>query len=249
MNRIFRNTLLATAGLLLAAPVAANAQTVGPEDTVPLSNWNYQELYEDSISIDGLIDEVEVFGPGGEEIGDIENVLFSADGRILSVIAEIGGFWDIGDTHVNIPWSEVKFRADREGITVPVTEETVENYSAYPDEMITETEARVSTEPVDDNLATGARVWRATELIGDYVRIREDDVYVNYGYVRDILVKDDRIAAVTVRPGNVGMVGGPYAYPFYGYRYGWEPGAAMYDLPYRPDEITVLKPIDTAAGR
>jgi hypothetical protein len=39
-------------------------------------------------------------------------------------------------------------------------------------------------------------------------------------------------------------VGGPYAYPYYGYDYGWEPGSNYYHLPYSRREISQLGPFD-----
>lgn len=43
------------------------------------------------------------------------------------MVAEVGGFWDIGDTHVAVPWAQVDVQSyDR--IVVPVTEETVDDY-------------------------------------------------------------------------------------------------------------------------
>lgn len=244
MRRTTTSMLLAAAGLALALPVAATGQTVATDDVVALSDWTYDDLYAGGLSVEEFIDEMDVYGVGGDEIGDVENVLLGSDGRVLSIIAEVGGFWDIGDTHVNIPWDAVDIRADGEGVTVPVTEETVDDYALYPDEMITETEAGTTIKPVDDDPVTGARVWRATELIGDYARLRDGDGYLNYGYVDDVIIRDGRVAAVMVRPGSGWGTPGVYGYPYYGYEYGWEPGLAHYDLPYAREEIVALEPFD-----
>lgn len=37
---------------------------------------------------------------------------------------------------------------------------------------------------------------------------------------------------------------GPRAYPYYGYRYGWEPGSPCFDMPYTADEVVVLDDFD-----
>ncbi len=169
--------------------------------------------------------------------------MFSSDGQVLSIIAQVGGLWDIGDTHVNVPWDQVEVVGTR--VTIPVTEDTADDYSLYSDELITAAEATGSIETVDDDVATAARVWRATELIGDYVRVRDDDTYANYGYVEDLIVRDNMLAAVAVRA-DVGWAGtrGAFAYPYYGYDYGWTPGSTYYDLPYTAGEVGQAEPFD-----
>src|SRR5512145_81447 len=105
-------------GCVLAAtvPALAAAQDIEAE-VVPLADWGYDELYTSGQSVDEMLD-ADVVGPTGEEIGDVENILFRADGKVLSVIAEIGGFIDIGDTHVSVPWEEVKVSAGGEELTI-----------------------------------------------------------------------------------------------------------------------------------
>lgn len=239
-----RNLFCTAAIVASVAGLPVTAQTVETLDVIPLDAWTYDDLYAGGRSVDDFIDEMEVYGVNGEEIGDIENVLFGSDGRVLSIIAEVGGFWDIGDTHVNIPWQDVDIRADGKGVNVPVTEETVDDFSLYPDEMIFEVEADATIEAVDDDAETGPRVWRATELIGDYVRLLDGDGYINYGYVNDIIIHDDAVAAVMVRPGTTWGTPGVYGYPYYGYAYGWEPGLDHYTLPYAQGEIVLVEPFD-----
>ncbi|NIZ12081.1 PRC-barrel domain-containing protein [Phaeobacter sp. HF9A] len=45
------------------------------------------------------------------EIGEIEDIVLSKNGEFKGIIAEIGGFLDIGDKHVMIPVSDVKLVA------------------------------------------------------------------------------------------------------------------------------------------
>lgn len=236
-------TLLATGVAVCSLTGIAAAQVVETERVIPLTGWDYNELYADGRSINDLLDEGVVYGPGGEEIGSVENVMFSSDGNVLSIIAQVGGLWDIGDTHVNVPWDQVEVVGTR--VTIPVTEETADDYSLYADEFITAQEATGSIETVDDDVATAARVWRATELIGDFVRIRDDETYANYGYVEDLIVRDNMLSAVAVRP-DVGWTGtrGAFAYPYYGYDYGWYPGSTYYDLPYTAEEVGEVETFD-----
>ncbi|MCE8548483.1 PRC-barrel domain-containing protein [Ruegeria pomeroyi] len=46
-----------------------------------------------------------------KEIGEIEDIVLSKNGEFKGIVAEIGGFLDIGDKHVMIPVSDVKLVA------------------------------------------------------------------------------------------------------------------------------------------
>jgi len=93
-----------------------------------------------------------------------------------------------------------------------VTEGTVEEFSLLPsDAVITAAENSAEVENVPEDSRTGFRAWGATELIGDYARPSDGRAY---GYVADLGVEDDRIAAVIVArtaPGNAGV---PEGFPY-----------------------------------
>ena len=238
--------LLATTALAIALPAAASAQNIQAE-VISLPEWSYDELYTDGISVEDLLD-ADVNGPTGEDIGDVENVVFGSDGKVLSVIAEIGGFAELGDTHVSIPWDRVEAGVDEDDITIPLTQETIEEYSLFADPVLTASEAASTVQQVEGDNAgvalTGERAWRASEAIGDYARLKDGDGFANYGYVDDLIIRNGEIAAVVVSP-DVGVgTRGLYAYPYYGYGYGWHPGLNYYDLPYERDEIAALEPFD-----
>ena len=98
-------------------------------DIIPLSEWRYDELYE-GWSADELLG-MPVQGPDGDDIGEAKNLLIDEKGAIVALIAEIGGFGELGDTHVAIPWSEVERRAD--AVHIPITEDTVQEYGLFED--------------------------------------------------------------------------------------------------------------------
>lgn len=216
-------------------------------DVIALPEWHYDELYAGGLSVENLID-AEVSGPTGEEIGHVENVLFGTDGEVLSIVAEIGGFVDLGDTHVNVPWNEVDVGEEGDEVAVPVTQETIEDYTVFADPVVGTFEASTEIEEVEgDNwgmVTTGPRVWRATELIGDYARLREGEGFVDYGYVDDLIIKGGTLEAVIVAPDPAWGYAGYYAYPYYGYGYGWYPGYPYYDIPYERADVAEMEPFD-----
>lgn len=46
--------------------------------------------------------EYDAVGPNWNRIGEIEDLVLSRDGRVTGIVAEVGGFLDIGDKHVVI---------------------------------------------------------------------------------------------------------------------------------------------------
>jgi sporulation protein YlmC with PRC-barrel domain len=163
---------------------------------IALSDWQYDDLYRDGWSARSMIDEAEVYGPNGDEIGTVENIIVGPEGRILSIIAQVGGFWDIGDTHVNVPWDQVDV-GDNWRVDIPITEDTAEDYSLYTDEVLTTSEAEETIREVDDDLIT-ARPWKATQLMDDYARLADGTLY---GYVNDVIFDNKgQLAAVVATP-------------------------------------------------
>lgn len=221
---------------------AVDTQAIRPQEVIRLSEWNSDDLYLNGLSVDDMIDDAEVYGVNGEEIGSVENVVFSNDGRVLSLVAEVGGFWDLFDTHVNVPWEEVVVGAEGR-LSIPVTEENVEDYSTWKTGYLTAGDADAGVAVVDDDLETGPSIFRATDLIGSYSRIRDGESYRNYGYVNDLVIRDGQLQAVVVNPDTgYGMTPGGYAYPYYGW--GWNVGRPYYDMPYGADDVADVGALD-----
>ncbi|MFP4238790.1 PRC-barrel domain-containing protein [Rhodosalinus sp.] len=245
MTRLTVTGALVAATALTAAPLAAQSQQgdqtgddrqesadpLSEAEVRPLTGWTYDSLYADGMSADDFM-AFEVRGSGGEEIGDMEDLLISSEGEVVAIIAEVGGFWDIGDTHVSVPYDEIEMDGDAATVTVPVTEETVEDYDFMQDAYAAGDIAEETVPGVDDADFV-PRAWRVSELIGDYARMREGDTFVNYGYVSDLILKEGQVDAVVVQPMNAYGTG-YRAYPYAGYEqgWGWNPGSPYYDMPY-----------------
>ena len=232
------------------APAASDASgAVGDADVIPLGDWRYDDLYAGGWSARALL-QTDVLGPTGEDIGKVENIIVSADGRILSIIAQIGGVLGVGDTHVNVPWEKVRVGVGLESVTIPVTEDTIQQYSDFEGgylrgELSAATAEEAITPVKEDNafndLDTGPRTWRVDELIGDYARLRD---VPGFGYVRDIIFdRDGTVSAVVVSP-TTRFGSGWYALPYYGYSHGWAPARTRYPLPYTAEEIGALERFD-----
>ena len=65
-------------------------------------------------------------GPDWNDIGEIEDIILDKSGQMVGIVAEVGGFLDIGDKHVFIPVADVKLSALDDGKVVFVTRKTEE---------------------------------------------------------------------------------------------------------------------------
>ena len=60
------------------------------------------------------------------DIGEIEDIILNKDGQMVGIVAEIGGFLDIGDKHVMINLEDVSLQALDDGSYVVITRKTEE---------------------------------------------------------------------------------------------------------------------------
>lgn len=205
-----------------------------------MKDWNYDKIYQEGWSVKKLMD-VTVIGVGGDDIGEVKNVIISEKGRILGVIAEVGGFLDIADTHVFIPWNQVKFNRGLKRITIPVTQENVEDY-AYDDARLIKAETTGRTAVVESGLQVGPGIWKATELLESRAALNGN---VGYGWISDLIFTTGGDLHAVVVNADAMYRGGYYAYPYYGYGlgygYGWRAGAPHYNLGYDKTDIVNLK--------
>ncbi len=70
---------------------------------------------------------------GWNEIGEIEDIVLSSDGKMTGIIAEVGGFLDIGDKHVLISVSDLNLVAVDDRTYAYVTRLNEEQLEELPD--------------------------------------------------------------------------------------------------------------------
>lgn len=233
---------LPLAVMIVAAGCASTADDTDLEDIrspsgdiTSITEWDYDSLYESGgIRSDELMG-AEVFGDKGQEIGNVENVVLNGQNEIIGVIAEVGGFVDIGDTHIIVPWEDVNMRDD--GVKVPVNQQNLNQFSLFGDDSPLSQQNLEEVARVKEGVNTGPRNWKLSSLLGDYAALEDE---AGYGYVDEVLFSEEgKLQAVIIESG-----GYPYAYPFYGYGYGWDPGLGTYGLPYGAGDVGAMEPFD-----
>lgn len=216
-----RNDLIIVSSLVALSLVLISSAAASTDDKIDLTTWD-QSLLHDGWRATEFLD-AEVYGKGGEQIGEVENFYVDIDGRLTQVIVESGGLLDVGDVHLAVPWDEVRKWPGEDGILVPIDDDNVPDFSLF----------RPDPRP-------GVAVWKVTDLIHDLVYLADGD---QYGIVEDLIVAPEgRVAAIIVSP-DISEAGGKRtAYPWNGDGFAAEVG--RYDLPYDRREIELLGPFD-----
>lgn len=213
-------------GLLACASTVALVSTASAQtaDVVELSEFDLSAL-KGAWSAEQMQDSA-VYGEDGEQVGEVQSIIIGPDDKAQRIIVETGGFLDIGDKAISIPYDQVEVTPDEEGVSAPVDEENLEDFSLFD----------------GTDVETDQRSFRASEVIGDYVRLKDEQ---NYGYVTDLIFEQDgTLRSIVVSPDAGWATGGYYGYPWYGYDYGFDPASPYYDLPYGEEDIAGYEPFD-----
>lgn len=193
------------------------------------------------MSADSLLD-AEVISRNGEEIGGVSNAVFNAQNQMVGLIAEVGGVWGIGDTHIAVPFQQLRFTG--EGVQVPVTEDNYGQYRLFEGQSFLSQQALQRGAGDQGGQAQGgqaqARQWRLTALMDDYATFPGG---AGYGYVDAVLISEQgQIQAVVVQTAAEAFRAGHFAFPFDAYAGDWQPGDAAFVIPYPRQEVQRLEP-------
>jgi hypothetical protein len=76
-----------------------------------------------------------VYGPDGDKIGSIENVMIEKrSGQVAYAVLSFGGFLGMGTDHYPLPWAALKYDEDMGGYIVNITKSQLENAPKYRDD-------------------------------------------------------------------------------------------------------------------
>jgi len=121
-----RLTAAAAAAVLTLSVVAAAAQA----QQAAVTATDLKEVEDESLMVQPFnlsvdaIEDMDLVGPNGDEIGDVEEVLADASGQPSGIAAEVGGFLGIGDKTVVIDLDQV--RVENERLVTSLTKEQLE---------------------------------------------------------------------------------------------------------------------------
>lgn len=129
-----RIAMIALAAGMAAAPALAET-AMDTKDLIRTRDITGGDIY----TLNGPMDEdtwgnweADGVGPDWNDIGEIEDVILDRSGQMIGVVAEVGGFLDIGDKHVMIPVKDMRLAPVDDKRYVIVTRYTEEQLEALP---------------------------------------------------------------------------------------------------------------------
>ncbi|MCJ8517499.1 sporulation protein YlmC with PRC-barrel domain [Pseudorhizobium tarimense] len=124
-----KTIVLAAAATLIAASAFAQVPIKAPIVVLPEAVQGNAPTY----LFAGNLDDYDIYGADGDEIGEVEDVLLNMDGTVAAVAVEVGGFLGIGEKDVLVDWSALEVTRDGDDvrITAPtLTREVLEDAQA-----------------------------------------------------------------------------------------------------------------------
>ena len=140
---MFKTLTAAALSTAVAAPVFAQAMTPDMDELIRTRDITGGPMY----SIAQTYDEptwtdredvaaygYETFDYGGDyrQIGEIEDIVLDQGGQMIGIVAEVGGFLDIGDKHVMVPVEDLRLTAVDDQSYSYVTRLSEEQLEALP---------------------------------------------------------------------------------------------------------------------
>ncbi|OYX45336.1 MAG: hypothetical protein B7Z02_01875 [Rhodobacterales bacterium 32-67-9] len=153
-------------GLLMAAPLAGQAQTTDPavppatteteaptamapaEEAQPIDGQIVMQSQETVLARDLLGARVD--NPANEKVGDINNLIVNLDGTIEGVVIGVGGFLGMGEKDVAIEMATLSMQETAPGrvrLILASTREELEAAPAFQSLYLQQLEAETAAQP------------------------------------------------------------------------------------------------------
>jgi len=131
-----RTTIVAAAAALIwpgPAAVAQQDQAAAPAlDVRQLREFDRQMVERLGVTVDEL-EDMDIIGPDGEEIGEIEDVLVDPQGDIVAVSAKLGGVLGVGDREVVLRLDQLGLEQGRRNVVVSMTRAEIDALPVWDD--------------------------------------------------------------------------------------------------------------------
>lgn len=130
-------------GVLLVAFLCMSTSSLG--QTAPQSN-DLRALHGDWSAADLI--GARVRSADGEEVGEIQDLVFSSDAQVVIAVVSVGGFLDIADKLVAVPYADVRVGSDEASLVIPLTGAELDAAPAYHGHVPALGDARPRVDPV-----------------------------------------------------------------------------------------------------
>lgn len=124
-------------GMTPADPAVAPADATGAPATdgaatTTLPREGYAPIEYEALTAENLTGAT-VIGPNGEDIGEVGDILLTADGEIDAMVVDFGGFLGLGQKRVAVTLDNLDFAANESGDLVIYSDFTREQLESQPD--------------------------------------------------------------------------------------------------------------------
>ena len=101
-------------------------------DVTQLREFDDQVVERLGITVDEL-EDMDIIGPDGEEIGEVRDVLVNQQGNIVAMSAELGGVLGVGSREVVLRLDQVGLEQNRRNLVISMTREELEALPVWDD--------------------------------------------------------------------------------------------------------------------
>lgn len=121
----------APSGAMPATPPASGADSAKAEDPQPADTL--------------LSNDTVVRTPDGEEVAELQGVIFGTDGQITHAVLAYGGVLGFGAKEVMVPWDQLKAEPAEQALIASVTPEQLEQMPAFKSQEAVKSDADAAT--------------------------------------------------------------------------------------------------------
>lgn len=107
----------------------ADADLIRSRDITGGTIYTTNEAYDEGWNVDTIYNSVD---NNWNQIGQIEDLVLTEDGKVTGIVAEVGGYLDIGDKHVVISVSDLNLVAVDDATYAYVTRFNEEELEGMP---------------------------------------------------------------------------------------------------------------------
>ena len=104
-------------------------------------------MIESTVISSDKVEGTNVYNVAGEKLGSVDDLMIDRhSGQVKYAVLEFGGFLGMGTDRYPIPWSMLKYDADKSGYVVPLDKKTLEQAPKYSDERVPTYDAKYGSQ-------------------------------------------------------------------------------------------------------
>lgn len=152
---MLKTTMTAAFALMMAASLPVYAQTSSTATTAAPAKTSATHIQPGQIRASEM-NGATVYDAQNQKVGDVKDIILDRDGKVASVVLDVGAFLGMGGKYVALPMTDVKVTEDKNNkqrFTVDMTKDQLKSAQAF-DLNRTNRASGTSTAPTENRPAT-----------------------------------------------------------------------------------------------